>query len=250
MDDIRAALLFGQSNIGEGGHAGQSQAASLPDEAEVCGCNGVTKGAICRAIRDKGLFTLEDVRRHTKASASCGSCTGLVQQILVATVGGDHSATPATRPLCACTPHGHQAVKGAIRAHHLLTKEAVFAFLEWGTPDGCPTCRPAINYYLISTWPGQAQDDPQSRAISERSHANIQKDGTYSVVPRMWGGETSAAELRRIADVVDKYHIPAVKVTGGQRIDLLGVKKEDLRAVWQDIGMPTAATPTPRACAP
>lgn len=239
VGDIRNALLFGQSNIGEGGHAGQSHAASLPDDAEICGCNGVTKGTICRAIRDKGLFTLQEVRRHTKASASCGSCTGLVQQILVATVGGDHSTTPAAQPLCNCTQHGHQAVRGAIRTHRLLSKEEVFAFLEWSTPDGCPTCRPAINYYLISTWPKEARDDPQSRAINERSHANIQKDGSYSVVPRMWGGETSAAELRRIADVVDKYRIPAVKVTGGQRIDLLGVKKEDLQAVWRDIGMPS-----------
>ncbi|MHA7600580.1 nitrite reductase large subunit NirB [Alicycliphilus sp. T452] len=237
--DIRATLVFGESNIGEGGHAGQNQAAALPDEAEVCGCNGVTKGTICKAIKDKGLFTVDEVRRHTKASASCGSCTGLVEQILMATLGGAYAATPKTKPLCACTDHGHQAVRDAIRANHLVSKEEVFAFMEWKTPDGCPGCRPAINYYLISTWPKEALDDPQSRAINERSHANIQKDGTYSVVPRMWGGETSAAELRRIADVVDRYGIPTVKVTGGQRIDLLGVRKEDLQAVWRDIGMPS-----------
>jgi nitrite reductase (NADH) large subunit len=112
-------------------------------------------------------------------------------------------------------------------------------FMEWRTPNGCSSCRPALNYYLISTWPKEAKDDPQSRYINERSHANIQKDGTYSVIPRMWGGETTASELRRIADVVDKYRIPTVKVTGGQRIDLLGVKKEDLRNVWQDLGMPS-----------
>ena len=239
VTDIRATLMYGESNIGEGGHAGQNQAAALPDEAEVCGCNGVSKGTICKAIKDKGLFTLEEVRKHTKASASCGSCTGLVEQILMATVGGAYAAAPKTKPVCACTEHGHQALRDAIRTHKLLSKEAVFAFMEWKTPDGCPSCRPAINYYLLSTWPGQAQDDPQSRAINERSHANIQKDGTYSVVPRMWGGETTAAELRRIADVVDKYRIPTVKVTGGQRIDLLGVKKEDLQAVWADIGMPS-----------
>ena len=236
--ELRASLMFGESNLGDGGHAGQNQAAAMPDEAEVCGCNGVTKGTICKAIKEKGLFTLDEVRKHTKASASCGSCTGLVEQILMATAGGDYSATPKTKPVCACTDHGHQAVRDAIRANKLLSKEEVFAFMEWKTPNGCPTCRPAINYYLISTWPKEALDDPQSRAINERSHANIQKDGTYSVVPRMWGGETSAAELRRIADVVDKYKIPGVKVTGGQRIDLLGVKKEDLQGVWNDIAMP------------
>ncbi len=238
VSDLRDKLMFGESNIGDSGHAGQNKAASMPDEAEVCGCNGVTKGTICKAIKEKGLFTLDEVRKHTKASASCGSCTGLVEQILMATVGGDYSATPKTKPVCACTDHGHQAVRDAIRTNKLLSKEEVFAFMEWKTPNGCPTCRPAVNYYLISTWPKEALDDPQSRAINERSHANIQKDGTYSVVPRMWAGETTADELRRIADVVDKYKIPAVKVTGGQRIDLLGVKKEDLQGVWNDIGMP------------
>ena len=236
--ELRSSLMLGQSNLGEGGHAGQNQAAAMPDEAEVCGCNGVTKGTICKAIKEKGLFTLDEVRKHTKASASCGSCTGLVEQLLMATVGGAYAANSAAKPVCACTEHGHQAVRDAIRTHHLVSKEEVFAFMEWQTPDGCPGCRPAINYYLISTWPKEALDDPQSRAINERSHANIQKDGTYSVIPRMWGGETNAAELRRIADVVDKYQIPGVKVTGGQRIDLLGVKKEDLPGVWRDIGMP------------
>jgi nitrite reductase (NADH) large subunit len=113
------------------------------------------------------------------------------------------------------------------------------AFLEWRTPDGCASCRPALNYYLLSTWPKEARDDPQSRFINERAHANIQKDGTFSVIPRIWGGETNSAELRRIADVVDKYGIRTVKVTGGQRIDLLGVKKADLPAVWADLDMPS-----------
>ena len=239
VGDLRDKLMFGESNMGDAGHQGQNKAAAMLDTDEVCGCNGVTKGQICKAIQEKGLFTLDEVRKHTKASASCGSCTGLVEQILMATAGGDYSATPKTKPVCACTDHGHQAVRVAIVQHHLLTSDAVFRFMEWKTPDGCPTCRPAINYYRLSSWPHEAQDDPQSRFINERSHANIQKDGTYSVVPRMWGGETSAAELRRIADVVDKYQIPTVKVTGGQRIDLLGVKKEDLQAVWHDIGMPS-----------
>ena len=236
--ELRSSLMLGQSNLGEGGHAGQNQAAAMPDDAEVCGCNGVTKGTICKAIKEKGLFTLDEVRKHTKASASCGSCTGLVEQIIMFTAGGDYSATPKTKAMCGCTDHGHQAVRDAIRTNKLLSIADVFSFLEWKTPNGCASCRPAVNYYLISTWPKDAKDDPQSRAINERSHANIQKDGTYSVIPRMWGGETNAAELRRIADVVDKYQIPGVKVTGGQRIDLLGVKKEDLPGVWRDIGMP------------
>jgi len=237
--DIRDKLMFGESNIGDAGHAGHNKAAAMADTDEVCGCNGVTKGTICKAIKEKGLFTLDEVRKHTKASASCGSCTGLVEQILMFTAGGDYSAAPKTKAMCGCTEHGHQAVRDAIREHKLLTIADVFKFLDWKTPNGCASCRPAVNYYLISTWPKEAKDDPQSRYINERSHANIQKDGTYSVIPRMWGGETTADELRRIADAVDKYKIPTVKVTGGQRIDLLGVKKEDLQAVWRDIGMPS-----------
>ncbi|MBH9552254.1 nitrite reductase large subunit NirB [Inhella gelatinilytica] len=235
--DIRDRLMFGESNLGDAGHQGQSKAATLQDSDEVCGCNGVTKGSICKAIKEKGLFTLDEVRKHTKASASCGSCTGLVEQLIMATAGGDYSAAPRKKALCGCTDASHQDVREAIVKGHLLTRAEVFRALDWKTPSGCPTCRPALNYYLISTWPKEAQDDPQSRAINERSHANIQKDGTYSVIPRMWGGETNSSELRRIADVVDKFQIPTVKVTGGQRIDLLGIKKEDLPAVWKDLDM-------------
>jgi nitrite reductase (NADH) large subunit len=239
IHDIRDKLMFGESNIGDAGHAGQNKAAAMADSDEVCGCNGVTKGTICKAIKDKGLFTLDEVKKHTKASASCGSCTGLVEQILMATVGAGYSATTKKKAICGCTEHSHQDVRDAIREQKLLTIADTFKALGWKTPNGCATCRPAVNYYLISTWPKQAKDDPQSRFINERSHANIQKDGTYSVIPRMWGGETTADELRRIADAVDKYQIPTVKVTGGQRIDLLGVKKEDLVNVWRDIGMPS-----------
>ena len=239
VHDIRDKLMFGESNIGDTGHEGHSKAATMLDADEVCGCNGVTKGTICKAIKEKGLFTIEEVKKHTKASASCGSCTGLVEQLLMFTAGGDYSKAPTKKAMCACTDASHQDVRDAVRKEHLLTIASVYKTMAWRTPNGCSSCRPAVNYYLISTWPKEALDDPQSRFINERSHANIQKDGTYSVIPRMWGGETTASELRRIADVVDKYKIPTVKVTGGQRIDLLGVKKEDLVNVWKDIGMPS-----------
>jgi nitrite reductase (NADH) large subunit len=241
---IRDRLIFGENHLGDTGHGGENRASTMADTAEVCGCNGVCKGQIVSAIKSQGLFTLEQVRAQTKASASCGSCTGLVEQILMNTLGSDYSATPKLKPVCGCTERNHDEVRRAIRegrygGEKLLTVRDVMAFLEWRSPDGCATCRPAINYYLISTWPREAIDDPQSRFINERAHANIQKDGTFSVVPRMWAGETTAEELRRIADVAQKYAIPTIKVTGGQRIDLLGVKKSDLPAVWRDLGMPS-----------
>lgn len=237
LADLRDALMFGEHSVGDAGTAGQNRASAMRDTDEVCGCNGVCKGTIVRAISEDGLFTVDEVRKHTKASSSCGSCTGLVEQILMNCLGSNFQQTPKTRAVCGCTELGHGDVRRAIREEKLLTHTAVYAHLQWRTPNGCASCRPAINYYLISTWPREATDDPQSRFINERAHANIQKDGTFSVIPQMKGGVTNASELRRIADVADKYQVPMLKVTGGQRIDLLGIKKEDLIDVWKDLGM-------------
>jgi nitrite reductase (NADH) large subunit len=233
---IRETLIFGQA-ITEGlsGLDPSSAVAAMADTAEVCGCNGVCKGAITGAVAAQGLTTLDDVRAVTKASASCGSCTPLVEQLLKLTLGDGFKAQVGPKPMCKCTSHPHGLVRERIIGLELKSIPAVMQALEWTTPDGCSSCRPALNYYLVCAWPGEYRDDPQSRFVNERVHANIQKDGTYSVVPRMWGGMTTPDELRAIADVADKFAIPAVKVTGGQRIDLLGVKKEDLPAVWADL---------------
>ncbi|WP_286787596.1 MULTISPECIES: nitrite reductase large subunit NirB [unclassified Pseudomonas] len=239
VSEIRDLLMFGEHAIGDAGHQGQDKAMLMSDEMEVCGCNGVCKGTIVKAITENNLLSVDEVKKHTKAASSCGSCTGLVEQILINTVGGAADVKPKSeKPVCNCTDHTHGFVRQAIREQHLTTIPEAMTVLGWKTPNGCATCRPALNYYLISTWPSEAKDDPQSRFINERAHANIQKDGTYSVIPRMWGGVTSAAELRRIADVADKYKVPMVKVTGGQRIDLLGIKKQDLPGVWKDLDMP------------
>lgn len=232
---MRDTLIFGQSYQGGTPLDPMVAVAALPDDAEICGCNGVCKGKIAAAISSKRLSSLDDVRAHTKASASCGSCTGLVEQLLKLALGDAYNPA-AVQPMCPCTTLGHDDVRRLIKAKRLKTIPAVMQELEWKTSCGCAKCRPALNYYLVCQWPGDYADDYQSRFINERVHANIQKDGTYSVVPRMWGGVTSAAELRAIADVVDKFNIPTVKVTGGQRIDMLGVKKEDLPAVWADLG--------------
>ncbi|WP_434112611.1 nitrite reductase large subunit NirB [Methylocaldum sp. GT1TLB] len=233
---FRENILFGQAHLGDSGHGAENRAALMPDTAEVCGCNGVCKKTIVDTIVQKKLFTLEDVRAHTKASASCGSCTGLVEQILQSTLGSDYSVSPAKKPLCKCTDHTHEEVREAIRTENLKTIPEVMRFLDWKTVDGCHSCRPALNYYLLCQWPNEYRDDPQSRFINERAHANIQKDGTYSVVPRIWGGVTNPRELRAIADVAEKFEIPTVKITGGQRIDLLGVPKQQLPAVWAELG--------------
>lgn len=232
---MRDTLIFGQAFQGGASADPLSAVASLADDAEICGCNGVCKGKIVSTITAKGLTTLDGVRAHTKASASCGTCTGLVEKLMTLTLGDSYNPA-AIQPMCTCTDLGHDDVRRLIKAKSLKSIPAVMQELEWKTSCGCSKCRPALNYYLVADWPDEYADDYQSRFVNERVHANIQKDGTYSVVPRMWGGMTSSKELRAIADVVDKFAIPAVKVTGGQRIDMLGIKKEDLPAVWADLG--------------
>jgi nitrite reductase (NADH) large subunit len=236
VSNLRDKLLFGQAHLGDAGHGDiKSRVVAMADSTEICGCNGVCKGTIVKSIVDKKLFTLEEVRAHTKASSSCGSCTGLVENLLAATLGGDYSTAPKKKPMCPCTEHTHDEVRQAIRAQNLKTIPALFKALEWKTPDGCNKCRPALNFYLLVAWPGEYVDDNQSRFINERAHANIQKDGTYSVIPRIWGGETTPAELRALAEIAEKYEVPTVHITGGQRIDFLGVPKETLPAMWGDL---------------
>jgi nitrite reductase (NADH) large subunit len=231
---MRDTLIFGQAYQGGAQLDPMAAVAALPDEAEICGCNGVCKGKITGAIAGKGLNSIDGVRAHTKASASCGSCTHLVEQLLHLTLGDAYNPA-AVQPICPCTEYGHDDVRRLIIAKGLKSIPAIMQELEWKTSCGCAKCRPALNYYLVADWPGEYEDDGQSRFINERVHANIQKDGTFSVVPRMWGGVTNPKELRAIADVADKFAVPMIKVTGGQRIDLLGVKKEDLPAVWADL---------------
>jgi len=230
---LRDMLIFGHTYASGGGRADPKAAvAALSDDAEICGCNGVSKGEVVAAITN-GACGLDAVRATCKASASCGSCTGLVETLLALTLGDEVESGPKT--MCKCTSFTHDDVRREIVSQGLHAIPEVMQKLHWSTPDGCAACRPALNYYLLCALPGEYEDDQQSRFVNERLHANIQKDGTYSVVPRMWGGLTNPRELRAIADVVEKYNAPMVKVTGGQRLDIFGIRKEDLPAVWADL---------------
>ena len=233
ISDMRETLIFGPAFQGGAQMDPLAAVAALPRDAEICGCNGVCKGDIEDAIA-AGSTDLAAIRATTKASGSCGTCTGLVEQVLAVTLGDDF-VIPTSQSICACTDMTHEDVRRMIKSQELKSMAAVWQECGWKTPCGCHVCRPAVNYYLLADWPLEYQDDPQSRFINERKHANIQKDGTFSVVPRMWGGITTPNELRAIADAADKYKVPTVKVTGGQRIDLLGVKGEDLPAIWADL---------------
>ncbi|MGG3836684.1 nitrite reductase large subunit NirB [Paenibacillus thiaminolyticus] len=230
-----------QELTGTGGCCGSkaNAAAELADDDIVCGCNGVTKKMILDAIADNGLTTLDEVKACTGASRSCGGCKPLVEQLLQHALGDGFEAGAVKQGICGCTEHSRDEIVAAIREQGLHTVHEVMAALEWKQPEGCSKCRPALNYYLGMIWPESYRDDKASRFVNERMNANIQKDGTYTVVPRMYGGMTSPEELKKIADVSLQYNVELVKMTGGQRIDLIGVKKEDVPKVWEALDMPS-----------
>ncbi|RAK18248.1 assimilatory nitrite reductase (NAD(P)H) large subunit precursor [Anoxybacillus vitaminiphilus] len=217
----------------------KSMTAEMADNEVVCGCNGVTKGTICKAIVEKGLKTVEQVRDCTNASRSCGGCKGLVAELLEYTIGEEFDRSVEKETICSCTTLSREEVIEEIKSKNLKYVKEVMNVLGWKNEEGCSKCRPALNYYLSMLYPTEYQDEYESRFVNERLHANIQADGTYSVVPRMYGGVTTAEQLRKIADVAEKYNVPMIKLTGGQRIDLLGIKKEDLPKVWAELDMPS-----------
>lgn len=241
MTDERYSELFGEGEACRGGaNKGAAAVQGMADDEIVCGCNGVTKGAIVRVIQEDGLTTVDAIKARTGATRSCGGCKPLVEQILQLVLGDGFQEQDAPKQgICGCTSHNREEIVAAIREKRLTNVREVMAVMEWRNPEGCSKCRPAINYYLGMVWPSEHEDERDSRFVNERLHANIQKDGTFSVIPRMYGGVTSPEQLRTIADVADKYNVKMVKVTGGQRIDLLGVEKKDLPAIWEELGLPS-----------
>jgi nitrite reductase (NADH) large subunit len=209
--------------------------AQMADSETVCGCMGVTKGTIIQAIHERGVNTLAQLKECTRASTGCGSCSGLCQSLLKAVV--PEFEEEVKRTICKCIPVAEDQLREILRSQQLKSVQEVLEI--YGNGIGCEICKPALSYMLDMLWCGEHDEDRSARFINDRVHANIQKDGTFSVVPRIRGGVTSPDELRRIADVADKYRVPMVKITGSQRIDLLGVKKSDLPKVWADLGMPS-----------
>jgi nitrite reductase (NADH) large subunit len=222
------------------GEAGSDDIASMPNDELVCGCNGVTKGAIVDAIQSQGLTTLDQVSHCTNAGRSCGRCKPMVASILAHTLGDQFDENAAQKTsICGCTTLSREELVEEIKAKGLTTVKEVMNVLQWNNEEGCSKCRPAINYYLGMIYMDEYKDDRDSRLVNEKMHANIQKDGTYSVVPRMYGGVTTPQDLIKIAKAAEKYNVPLVKLTGGQRIGLFGIKKEDLPAIWEELNMPS-----------
>ncbi|KAA8998374.1 NAD(P)/FAD-dependent oxidoreductase [Paenibacillus spiritus] len=234
--------LTSVSLLSAGGCCGGASADSVvdwADEETVCGCNGVTKGTIVNAIQTKGLTSVAEVTKATKAGGSCGKCKGMIDELLTAVIGKDKVV--AKNGICGCTDLSRDEIVLKIHEMGLMTTREVYEKLQFRNPEGCSKCRPAINFYLNVAFPDEHLDEKESRFVNERMHGNIQNDGTFSVIPRMRGGKTTPEQLKKIAEVAAKYDVPLVKITGSQRIGLYGVKKEDLPEMWEELDMDSAS---------
>ncbi|MGI8944916.1 MAG: nitrite reductase large subunit NirB [Thermoleophilaceae bacterium] len=214
--------------------AAAATAAELPDTAQVCDCNGVCKGELTAAVKDEGCGSAREVMALTRAGTGCGSCKPAVKEIVALATGG---AAEEPAFLCPCMRQTREQLAQRITDDdHEAVSDVTAAC---GTGRECGLCKPALAYLVSEINDNRHREERAARYINDRVHANIQNDGTFSVVPRMYGGVTTPDQLRRIADAADKYGARMVKVTGGQRIDLLGIRKQDLPDVWRDIGMPS-----------
>ncbi|MBO0720202.1 MAG: NAD(P)/FAD-dependent oxidoreductase [Blastocatellia bacterium] len=242
LPENRAELFFPES-----GEKPELSLVSLPDDFQVCNCNGVSKGRIVAAVKN-GCRSLKALCNATRAGTGCGSCRGQVNQLLEFAAGDLIAEDPSLHYYVPGVPLTKPELIEAIKDKDLRSVSAVFAVLAGGMED--PASKAGLASLLKTIWGEDYQDERDARFINDRVHANIQRDRTFSVVPRIYGGVTSPAELRRIADVAEKYEARMVKLTGGQRIDLLGIRKEDLPGVWRDLGMPSghAYTKAFRTC--
>ena len=214
----------------------QSPVASMAHSDIVCNCNAVTKGAIIEAVQQEGLTTVEGVKKCTKASSSCGGCKPLVSELLAYIQSDAFDEVIEQKTMCSCTTLTEDEVVREIQLQDLSSVQEVMDALHWEQREGCSTCIGALNYYLGMIHPN-FESKQESLVVNERMNATMQSDGTYTIIPQMYGGMTNAHQLRKMADVIEKYEIPNVAVTSGQRIQLMGVKKECLPNVWEELNM-------------
>jgi nitrite reductase (NADH) large subunit len=226
----------------------RSTAVDLPDDAQICNCNGVSKGRLVAAVRG-GARSLGALCAATRAGTGCGTCKKDVEAILEAVAGGAVAEDPSRHWYVPGVPLSKPELVAAVREKGLRSVSAVFAALSPGGREDAAS-KPGLASLLRTIWGADYEDERDARFVNDRVHANIQNDGTFSVIPRIYGGVTSPQQLRTIADVAEKHGARMVKITGGQRIDLLGFRKEQLPAIWRDLGMPSghAYTKAFRTC--
>ncbi|GAE27383.1 nitrite reductase [Halalkalibacter wakoensis JCM 9140] len=219
----------------------ESPVASMEQTDLVCLCNGVTKGAIVQACQTEGVTTIDEVKKCTKASTACGGCKPLVNDLLLYMQSDDFDEVIEKETLCSCTTLTDEEIVTEMQLKNLSNIDDVMKQLDWASDDGCSVCRPALQYYLGMIYP-EYETKQEALFLNEKMNATLQKDGTYSITPQMYGGVTNAEELRRIAYVVEKYQIPNVAITSEQRVHLTGIKHDQLHSIWEELDLPLSST--------
>lgn len=237
----RRTLLTGQPET-------VKSVSSMPDSATICGCMGVSKGEIINAIEEYGLTSIQGISDKTRACTSCKGCAPKIEQILQNVLGGEYVKQEGQYIFCECIPMTWEDIRKDVISRSLKSVSEILQILGNGT--GCPSCRHGLDYMLTELYIDDYEKERDTLPVNDLFHANVQKDDSFSVVPRIYGGVITPDELRLIAGVADKYEVPMVKITGGQRIDLLGIKREQLQSVWSDLNMPSghAYTKAVRTC--
>ncbi|MCC7203327.1 MAG: NAD(P)/FAD-dependent oxidoreductase [Nitrospirae bacterium] len=222
--------------------------ASMPDNTTICGCMGVSKGEIIQAIEEHGLTSIQGISEKTRACTSCKGCAPLIEQILQNVLGGEYVRNEGSKIFCDCIPLTWEDIKKKVAELNIKSVGRILQIM--GNGHGCASCRHGLHYMLTVLYLDDFEKEPDTIPLNDMVHANVQKNETFSVVPRIYGGVITTDELRLIADVADRYEVPMVKITGGQRIDLLGIKREQLQSVWSDLNMPSghAYTKAVRTC--
>ncbi|WP_442590957.1 nitrite reductase large subunit NirB [Pedobacter sp. AW31-3R] len=209
-----------------------SGVASLPDEALICSCEGITKAAICNSVTEQGCETVEAIKKCTKAGTGCGGCIPMVKDLMVYTLKANGKYV--RNVICEHFNYSRQELYDLIHIHQIKSYDEVLD--ELGKGDGCETCKPLVSSLLASLWKEMIlqKGNDTAQDSNDRFLANIQKGGSYSVVPRIPAGEITPEKLIVIGQVAQKYNL-YTKITGGQRIDLFGAHLSDLPLIWEEL---------------
>lgn len=218
--------------IGGGGSASLGGVDDMPDDAQICSCNNVTKGQICSAIENEDLASPADVKQCTRAGSGCGGCMPLVQDLFNSQMKA--LGREVCNHLCQHFPYSRTELFAIVKAKGLQTFHEVLK--ECGSGNGCEICKPAVTSILAGLW-NEYILRPAHQTLqdsNDRFLANTQRNGTYSVIPRVPGGEITPDQLIVLGEVANRYNL-YTKITGGQRVDLFGASIQDLPAIWEEL---------------
>ncbi|AYB34365.1 nitrite reductase large subunit NirB [Chryseolinea soli] len=220
------SLIIGAPGKGEEG-AGVK---NLPDSAQICACENITKGDLVFQITEKGVKTLDDLKRSTKACTGCGGCTPMVNDILKITL--ESLGHTVKKSICEHFDYTRQELYDIVKIKNIKTYDALLD--SHGKGDGCEVCKPLVASVLASVWNELIVSQATIQDTNDRFLANIQRGGTYSVVPRIAGGEITPQKLMAIGRIAEKYGL-YTKITGGQRIDMFGARVDQLPEIWEEL---------------